>query len=42
MGWQAIVDGVTYNLLGAEADSVKTQTRLRLELVTISNQGAVG
>src|SRR5580658_2274488 len=38
LGWQAIVDGVTYNLLGAEPDSCQTQTRLRLQLVTISNQ----
>lgn len=40
LGWQAIVDGISYNLLGAEADSQKTQTRLKLQLVTISNQGA--
>jgi hypothetical protein len=41
MGWQAIVDGVVYDLLGAEPDSQNTQTRLRLQLVTISNQGGV-
>lgn len=40
MGWQAIVDGITYDLLGAEPDSFNTQTRLKLQLVTISNQGA--
>jgi hypothetical protein len=40
LGWQAIVDGVTFNLLGAEGDSQGTQTRLKLQLVTISNQGA--
>ena len=40
LGWQAIVDGVTYDLLGAEADSQNTQTRLKLKLVIISNQGA--
>lgn len=42
LGWQAIVDGVTYNLIGAEADSQGTQTRLKLQLVIISDQGAQG
>ena len=40
LGWQALVDGVTYDLLGAEPDSQNTQTRLKLQLFTISNQGA--
>jgi hypothetical protein len=34
-GWQAVVDGVTYNLLGAEPDSQNTQTRLKCQLVTL-------
>jgi hypothetical protein len=35
LGWQAIVDGVFYNLLGAEPDSQNTMTRLKLQLVTL-------
>lgn len=34
-GWRAVVDGVTYDLLGAEVDSQQTQTRLHLQLVTV-------
>lgn len=34
-GWRAIVDGVTYDILGAEQDSQNTQTRLKCELVTL-------
>jgi hypothetical protein len=34
-GWQVVVDGVTYNLLGAEPDSQGTQTRLKCQLVTL-------
>jgi hypothetical protein len=34
IGWRATVDGVVYDLLGAEADSQQTQTRLRLRKVT--------
>lgn len=34
VAWQAAVDGVIYDLLGAEADSQQTQTRLRLRKVT--------
>lgn len=34
-GWRAIVDTVTYDILGAEIDSQRTQTRLRLRLVTL-------
>jgi len=34
-GWQAVIDGTIYDLLGAENDSQRTQTRLRLQLVTI-------
>ena len=35
VGWRAIVDNVTYDLLGAEPDSQTTQTRLHLRLVTV-------
>lgn len=34
-GWRVIVDGVIYNLMGAEPDSQNTQTRLKLELATV-------
>jgi hypothetical protein len=34
-GWRAIVDGVTYDLLGAEDDSQGVMTRLKLQLVTL-------
>lgn len=34
-GWRVIVDGVVYNLLGAEPDSQNTQTRLKCQLVTL-------
>ncbi len=33
--WRAIVDGLTYDIMGAEPDSQATQTRLSLELVSI-------
>jgi hypothetical protein len=33
-GWQAVVDGTVYNILGVETDSLRTQTRLKLQLVT--------
>ena len=35
IGWRAIVDGITYDLLGAERDSQSSQTRLRLQLVSV-------
>jgi hypothetical protein len=35
IGWHAIVDGVDYDILGAERDSQFTQTRLKLRLVTV-------
>jgi len=35
IGWHAIVDGVEYDILGAERDSQFSQTRLKLRLVTI-------
>lgn len=35
VGWRAIVDGITYDLLGAESDSQRTQTRLELALVSL-------
>ncbi len=34
IGWRATVDGVVYDLIGAEADSQQTQTRLCLRKVT--------
>lgn len=35
VGWQAVIDGNTYDILAAEQDSQKTQTRLRLRKVTL-------
>ncbi len=35
IGWRAVVDGITYDILGAERDSQSTQTRLRLQLVSV-------
>lgn len=35
IGWRAIVDGIMYDILGAERDSQSSQTRLRLQLVTV-------
>lgn len=32
-GWRAIVDGITYDIAGAESDSQGTQTRLELRAV---------
>jgi hypothetical protein len=34
-GYRCVVDGVTYDLLGAENDSQLTQTRLDMQLVTV-------
>ena len=34
-GWRAVVDGIAYDLLGAEPDSQSTQTRLHLQLVSV-------
>ena len=34
-GWRAVVDGISYDLLGAEPDSQNTQTRLHLQLVSV-------
>ena len=34
-GWRAVVDGTTYDILGAEPDSQATQTRLQLQQVTL-------
>lgn len=36
LGWQVDIDGTRYDLLGAEADSQRTQTRLRLQKVVVS------
>ena len=33
--WRAIVDGVTYDILGVEHDSQNQMTRMELELVTV-------
>jgi hypothetical protein len=33
--WRAIVDGVSYDVLGVEHDSQNTQTRLELEIVQV-------
>lgn len=35
LGWRAVIDGVPYDLLGAEKDSQRTQTRLNLQLVDV-------
>lgn len=35
VGWQAVVDSLTYDILGAERDSQKVITRLKLRLVTL-------
>lgn len=34
-GWRAIVDGVAYDIIGAESDSQNTQTRIMAQLVTV-------
>lgn len=34
-GWQVAIDGVAYDILGAEPDSQRTQTRLELQLVSL-------
>jgi hypothetical protein len=31
-GWQVVIDGVTYDMLGAEHDSQYTQTRLKIRV----------
>lgn len=36
-GWRCIVDGVIYDVLGAEADSQSTQTRVKLQLVSLAS-----
>ena len=35
MNWRAIVDGATYEVFAAEADSQTTQTRVKLRLVLV-------
>lgn len=35
VGWRAVVDGVAYNIKGAECDSQRIMTRLSLQAVTI-------
>lgn len=34
-GWRIVVDGIVYDLLGAEQDSQRMQTRLRLQQVQL-------
>lgn len=34
-GWRVIVDGTVYDILGAEADSQRTQTRMELQLASL-------
>lgn len=36
IGWRVVVDGIVYDLLGAEQDSQNSQTRLKLQLVTVA------
>lgn len=36
VGWRVIVDGLVYNLLGAEDDSQEEQTRLELQLANLT------
>jgi hypothetical protein len=36
IGWRVLVDGIVYDLLGSEPDSQNSQTRLKLQLVTVS------
>ena len=36
IGWRVVVDGIVYDLLGAEQDSQSSQTRLELQLVTVA------
>jgi hypothetical protein len=35
LGWRVTIDGVIWDLAGAECDSQRTQTRLKLQLITI-------
>ncbi len=34
-GWQAIVDGVSYNIFGVESDSQRIMTRVKLQAVSV-------
>ena len=34
-GWRAVVDGINYDILGAEPDSQDQMTRMELQLVTL-------
>ncbi len=36
-GWRCIIDGITYDLIGAEADSQNSQTRVKLQIVTVGS-----
>lgn len=33
-GWQCLIDGVTYDVIGGESDSQKTQTRMEVRLAS--------
>jgi hypothetical protein len=35
IGWRAVIDGVTYDIKGADNDSHQTQSRLWVQLVTL-------
>lgn len=35
LGWRVTIDGVAFDLAGAECDSQRTQTRLKLQAVTL-------
>ena len=34
-GWRAIIDGIAYDILGAENDSQATQTRMKVEISSV-------
>jgi hypothetical protein len=34
-GWRVLIDGTAYDILGAEADSQRTQTRMELQLASL-------
>ena len=35
LGWRAVIDGVAFDLLGAESDSQAQQTRMEVKLASI-------
>jgi hypothetical protein len=36
-GWRAVIDGLVYDVIGAEADSQNSQTRVKLQQVTVAS-----